>query len=60
MLSSTGSRAKRRPYTACISPALDRPLSQAIRATQASSPAPSSEPATMAASAARVPSAGIR
>ena len=40
--------------------ALDKPLSQPMRAVQASSPAPISEPTTMAISASRVPTAGTR
>ena len=60
MFSAMGRRANVRPYTACIRPALASPLSQPIFATQPSSPAPSSEPATMASSASCVPSAGIR
>ena len=60
MFKTMGSRAKLRPYTACISPALARPLSQPILATQPSMPAPISEPPTMASKASFVPSAGIR
>ena len=60
MFSTMGRLAKPRPYTACISPALARPLSHPSLATQPSSPAPSSEPATIAHKASWVPSAGIR
>jgi hypothetical protein len=60
MLSSTGKRAKELPYTWCINPALDKPVSQAILATQPSRPAPNTEPSTMASKASWVPTAGTR
>lgn len=60
MLSSTGRRAKALPNTRCISPALDRPLSQPSLAVEANKAEPTMEPTTMAMSASRAPMAGTK
>ena len=60
MLSNTGKRAKALPYTRCINPALDRPLSQPSFAVEASKAEPAMEPIKMAMIASRVPTAGTR